>query len=152
MSKLTDKQKAFCEEYLIDLNATQAAIRAGYSVDTAKQIGSQNLSKLDIAEKIAELKEERSKRVSVDADYVLQGLLDLHKICIGEKEITMTDSEGATVSTKVFEHSGANKALENLGKHLKMFTDKVETDVSVNVIGEILSEIEEVDGLPEPKD
>jgi len=52
---LTDKQEMFCREYLIDLNATQAAIRAGYSVKTANRIAAQNLSKLDIQNRIAEL-------------------------------------------------------------------------------------------------
>jgi phage terminase small subunit len=58
MSKLTDKQEMFCKEYLIDLNATQAAIRAGYSKKTANEQGSQNLVKLSIQKRIAELKEE----------------------------------------------------------------------------------------------
>lgn len=125
-NKLTDKQKAFCEEYLIDLNATQAAIRAGYSEDTAKQQGSRLLTNVDVQEYVSELQEERSNRVQLDADYVLQGLLDLHKICIGEKEITVTDADGSLTTTKVFKEAGANKALENLGKHLKLFTDKSE--------------------------
>jgi len=126
VSELTPKQQAFCEEYLVDLNATQAAIRAGYSVETAQQIGSENLSKLVIAEKIAALKEERSNRVQLTADDVLRDLIYLKEVCLGNKEITITDKDGGLTTTKIFEHAGANKALENLGKHLKMFTDKVD--------------------------
>lgn len=68
---LTDKQEMFCREYLIDLNATQAAIRAGYSVKTANRIAAQNLSKLDIQNRIAELKAKRNEGMKIDADYVL---------------------------------------------------------------------------------
>ena len=71
---LTDKQEMFCREYLIDLNATQAAIRAGYSVKTANRIAAQNLSKLDIQNRIAELKAKRNEDVGIDADYVLRRL------------------------------------------------------------------------------
>jgi phage terminase small subunit len=71
MAKLTSRQQAFCEEYLIDLNALQAAIRAGYSEKTAKQIGSENLSKPDVAKYIAELKAERSLLTKIDAAWVL---------------------------------------------------------------------------------
>jgi phage terminase small subunit len=84
------------------------------------------LSKLVIAERIASLKEERSNRVQLTADDVLRDLIELKDICLGRKEITVTDSDGALTTTKLFEHAGANKALENLGKHLKMFTDKQE--------------------------
>lgn len=72
--KLTDKQELFCREYLIDLNATQAAIRAGYKEKTAQQIGSQNLSKLVIQEKIQELLKQRSDRVEFTSDEVLKKL------------------------------------------------------------------------------
>lgn len=72
--KLTAKQKAFCEEYLIDLNATQAAIRAGYSVDSAKEIGCENLTKPNIQILISELKAVRSKRCEISQDNVLKEL------------------------------------------------------------------------------
>lgn len=74
MSNLTDKQLRFCEEYLIDLNATQAAIRAGYSEDTAKSIGCENLTKPNIQESITRMKVERSQRTQITADRVLQEL------------------------------------------------------------------------------
>lgn len=69
---LTDKQDMFCREYLIDLNATQAAIRAGYSVRTANRIAAQNLSKLDIQNRIAELKAQRNDLVGINATYVVK--------------------------------------------------------------------------------
>lgn len=82
--KLTAKQEAFCREYLIDLNATQAAIRAGYSEKTAKDIACENLAKPNIAQKIAELSEARSKRTEVDADYVLKRAKMIHESCWNE--------------------------------------------------------------------
>lgn len=69
---LTPKMKMFCEEYIVDLNATQAAIRAGYSEKTAKSIGQENLTKPDIQEYIQQLMNERSKRTEITADRVLQ--------------------------------------------------------------------------------
>ena len=69
---MTDKQKRFCEEYLIDLNATQAAIRAGYSEKTAGQTGFENLGKPEIQEKLQELMQSRSERTQITADRVLQ--------------------------------------------------------------------------------
>lgn len=81
---LTDKQRRFVDEYLIDLNATQAAIRAGYAQETARQIGSENLSKPDIAQAIAEAQAARAERTQITADRVLQelariGFSDLRK-------------------------------------------------------------------------
>lgn len=73
---MTPKQERFCLEYLVDLNATQAAIRAGYSEDTARSIGSENLSKPDIVERIAQLQAERSARTKIDADWLLRRLAD----------------------------------------------------------------------------
>ena len=74
---LTDRQQRFVEEYLTDLNATQAAIRAGYSEDTARAIGCENLTKPDIAAAIEAAMAERSKRVQITADEVLRELVDV---------------------------------------------------------------------------
>ena len=79
MNELTDKQKRFCEEYLIDLNATQAAIRAGYSENTAQQIGSENLSKLVIQEYISKHKESKSKELNITLNDMLEIELSIAK-------------------------------------------------------------------------
>ena len=79
MADLTDKQKRFCEEYLIDLNATQAAIRAGYSENTAQQIGSENLSKLVIQEYISKHKESKSKELNITLNDMLEIELSIAK-------------------------------------------------------------------------
>jgi len=77
---LTDKQEMFCREYLIDLNATQAAIRAGYSEKTARASGCENLTKPDIQNRIAELKADRNEQISVDAAYVLRRLIEIDEM------------------------------------------------------------------------
>lgn len=74
MDKLTDKQEAFCKEYLIDFNATQAAIRAGYSEKTAYNAGWQNVKKCEIQERLTELKNKRAERVEITQDRVLEEL------------------------------------------------------------------------------
>ena len=79
MGGLTDKQQRFCEEYLIDLNATQAAIRAGYSENTAQQIGSENLSKLVIQEYISKHKESKSKELNITLNDMLEIELSIAK-------------------------------------------------------------------------
>lgn len=74
MAKLTAKQIRFCEEYLIDLNATQASIRAGYSVESAGSIGSENLTKPEVRAYVDAAMAERSKRTGINADRVLREL------------------------------------------------------------------------------
>ena len=108
MANLTPKQQRFVEEYLIDLNATQAAIRAGYSEKTAQEIGSENLSKPMIAKAIAEAQEKLSNKTQVTVEMVVQGLLNEAKDL----------SEGSTQSARV-------SAWAHLGKHLGMFKDNV---------------------------
>lgn len=124
MSKLTDKQQRFCEEYIIDLNATQAAIRAGYSEKTAQQVGSENLSKPVIAELIHSLKAERSEKLTIDAEWVLKSAKEVFDRCMQYEPVM--DSNGATGEYK-FEHSGANKALDLIGKHVDVqaFNEKI---------------------------
>ena len=74
MAKLTAKQKKFVEEYLIDLNATQAAIRAGYSTESAKEIGCENLTKPNVKVEIDKAIAERSRRTGINQDRVLREL------------------------------------------------------------------------------
>lgn len=113
MSKLTDKQARFAEEYLIDLNATQAAIRAGYSAKTAKEIGSENLTKPNIAAAIEKAQLKLSERALVTQEMVVSGLLKEAK----------EDGMGSS-------HSARIAAWAHLGKHLGMFKEQVEHDVT----------------------
>lgn len=103
---LTEKQKRFCEEYLIDLNATQAALRAGYKEKTARSIASENLTKPDIQKYLKELMAERSERTEITADNVLK---ELEKVAFADIEISGREKM---------------KALELIGKHLGLFTDQ----------------------------
>lgn len=134
MPKLTDKQTAFVREYLVDLNATQAAIRAGYSERTASRIGPQLLGKTWVREAIEKAQAKRARRVEVTQDYVLSNLVEVvertmqRAPVMDRKGEQVTDEEGRAVWT--FDAKGANRALELLGKHLGIFTDKVQTEVS----------------------
>ena len=143
---MTQKQKRFIEEYLIDLNATQAAIRAGYSPDTAQQTGSENLSKPVIRAQIDRAIAERSKRTGVNAERVVQELAKIAFVNAAEvidpktatvKEDALPEDTAAIQSVKVktFGEDGLEreikmadklKALELLGKHLGMFKDRIE--------------------------
>lgn len=97
---LNDKQKRFCEEYIIDLNATQASIRAGYSEKTAKEIGCENLTKPNIQEYISELIKDRSYRTEITADRVIQELAKIgfsnisDYLTVIEKEIDVEGKKG----------------------------------------------------------
>ena len=75
MSNLTPKQQRFVEEYLVDLNATQAAIRAGYSAKTAGEIGYENLKKPQIADAVAAAQAATSAETKLTRDMVIDGLL-----------------------------------------------------------------------------
>ena len=104
----TTKQQRFIDEYLIDFNATQAAIRAGYSQDTAKQQGSRLLSNVDVRAAIDDAIRERSSRALVSQDAVLLGLL----------EEARHTGDGSS-------HSARVSAWAHIGKHLGMFVDRV---------------------------
>lgn len=121
--KLTPKQAAFVEEYLIDLNATAAARRAGYSEKTASFIGHENLRKPNIAAAIASAQAKRSERLNITADEVLRGL---------HAEATLT-GEGSS-------HSARVTAWAHLGKHLGLFTDR--TEITLHKAPETMSDAE----------
>jgi len=122
-SSLTDKQRRFCEEYLIDLNATQAAIRAGYSAANAESIGYQLLQKTLVSEDIKRLQAERADGMRIDAEYVLRQAVKLHERCMQEI-VPFTDRKGEQVRDEngnplfVFDAKGAASALSLIGKHV----------------------------------
>lgn len=157
MAKLTKKNSVFCDEYLIDLNATQAAIRAGYSVESAGSIGNELLKKPEIRARIDKAMAERSKRTGINADRVL---LELGKIAfvnavdvINMDDATIKgdasrDDTAAIASVKVKTIPGEDgdgverevrlvdklKALELCGKHMGMFKDNPEGTAPVTVV------------------
>lgn len=125
--KLTAKQKRFVEEYMIDFNATQAAIRAGYSKKTAREIGKQNLTKLYIQEEIKKLKDKLTEKAEIDAQWVLDNFVELSQRCM-QKVPVMEKVDGELIPTGEwkFDSAGANKALENVGKMIGVYIEKTE--------------------------
>lgn len=150
MANLTPKQQRFVEEYLIDLNATQAAIRSGYSEKTAKSIGQENLTKPDIQKAIEEAQNKRQEQTQIDAAYVLKRLVEIDQMDVLDimdddgnvkplrdwpkiwrqyisniETISMDDGEGWL---KKIKWPDRVKNLELLGKHVSVgaFKDKVE--------------------------
>ena len=121
MSKLTNKQKRFCEEYLIDLNATQAAIRAGYK---NPDVGRRLVTKSHVSAYIEKLREEQQQRTQITADAVLG---ELAKIAAAE-DVQITGKE------KI-------KALELLGKHLGLFQNGADNSAALEKLDEVLGKI-----------
>lgn len=155
--KLTEKQQRFVDEYLIDLNATQAAIRAGYSVKTADAIGCENLTKPNIQQAIAEHMAERSRRTGVNQDRVVLELARIAFVniddvvdtetgkilpnasrddlaCIEGIKYKESDNQfGGSVEREV-KIASKMKALELLGKHLGMWNDKLDVNVTAPIV------------------
>lgn len=134
---LTDKMKRFCDEYLIDLNATQAAIRAGYSKKTARAIGQENLTKLEVQECIRKRMEEKEKKLIATQDEVLKYLTAVLR---GEtqSEIVVIESYGKTSEAvkmqKAPDEKERLKAAELLGKRYSLFKDKINIDAAIPVV------------------
>lgn len=149
----TDKQRQFCREYLVDLNATQAAIRAGYSKKTARGTAWQLLQKPEIQAEIQRLMDKRANRTEITADRVLMEIarvafLDPRRFYDGQGRLLpigeLPDDVAAALAsmeevvskvpgepdeveyTKKIKMADKLRALELAGKHLKLFTDKVE--------------------------
>lgn len=170
---LTDKQKRFCEEYLIDLNATQAAIRAGYSPKTAEQTASRLLRNVKVQEYIAKRQKELSRSTEITQERVIKELALIAfsnnadyahvvekkmQVEAGGALVDVLDKDGKPVMYRTVEpvlteelteeqkralaviKNGRDglevkscdkvKALELLGKHLGIFTDKIEANVN----------------------
>jgi phage terminase small subunit len=130
---LTPKQKRFVEEYLIDLNATQAAIRAGYSAKTAFAIGFENLRKPKVAVAISEAQTAQSERIEVSQDYVLTNAVEVVERCLqrapvmvrrGKEMVQAKDGDGNHLWR--FDATGVNNALTLLSKHTGGFSDRID--------------------------
>ena len=143
---LTNKQKRFADEYLVDLNATQAAIRAGYAEKTARQIGEQNLSKLDIKNYIEEQLEQKHNERTADAQEVIEYLTSvLRGESEGEELVNEFQGDGISKAVKVKKKPSEKdklRAAELLGKRFGIFTDKVENKVSFSEkLADVFSQI-----------
>jgi phage terminase small subunit len=163
---LRPKQAAFVAEYLIDLNATQAAIRAGYSGATAGSIGGELLQKPEIQDAIREAMQKRAERTEITQDRVLKELgrlafLDIRKAFNSDgslKPIHELDDETAAAiaglevseimagensigSLKKIRLSDKKGALELIGRHLKMWNDKLDITATVSIADAIRARI-----------
>ncbi len=128
MSKITAKQQRFVDEYLIDLNATQAAIRAGYSEKTARAIGSENLTKPVIQDAINAAQSDRQKQTKIDAAWVLEQAAQSYITNSTE----YMDEQGRMVPLNA---NAARGFLELAGKHVgvQAFKEKIETETTLKV-------------------
>lgn len=134
---MTAKQKRFCDEYLVDLNATQAAIRSGYSEKTARKIGQENLTKPDIKKYIEERMAEKESELIATQDEVLRYLTSVLRDTTDSETIVVEGcgdgvSEARTMRIKPSEKDKL-KAAELLGKRYALFTEKIEQDVDMNL-------------------
>ena len=155
--KLTEKQQRFVDEYLIDLNATQSAIRAGYSPKTANEQGARLLANVSIQEAISKAMAERSRRTGINQDRIVQELARIAFVkitdvvdsdgeinanasdddlaCIESYKVEDSDSVNGSSSKREVKLASKIKALELLGKHVGMWNDKIQVDVSIPVFG-----------------
>lgn len=145
--ELTPKQEAFCAEYMKDLNGKQAAIRAGYSAHTAKEIASELMAKEHVQERIQELMSQRAARTRIDADYVLTTIHETIERCRQAEPVR--DKEGNETGQFQFEHGAVLKGAELLGKHLKLFTEKHEHSggLEIKQMGRIQTETVDASGV-----
>lgn len=125
--KLTDRQELFCREYVIDYNATQAAIRAGYSKKTARSVGSENLTKPDILARVRALQKECAEKMCITSDWVIMQLVEVYNRCMTAVPVLVwAPDEGKKVhkGEYTFDSKGALEALEKIGRHLGLFDGK----------------------------
>ncbi len=132
MDKITPKQQRFVAEYLIDLNATQAAIRAGYSEKTAQPQSARLLSNAMVKKAVAAAQAERQERTEITQDYVLTSIMETMERCKQAEPVKYQNGDQVYVDTPdgevapayKFDAGAVLRGAELLGKHLAMFTDK----------------------------
>ena len=145
MTELTRKQKNFCREFVIDFNGTQAAIRAGYSKKTARNMASNLLTKLNIQKEIQKLTDKITEKQEIDAEYVLNTLKEVVEIGTGKKAVEQKVYNSMTNNTNTIEQSeinlsAVNKSLELLGRYLNMFEKDNSSRgqaISVNIVNDL---------------
>ncbi|EMO4163949.1 terminase small subunit [Morganella psychrotolerans] len=142
--ELNEQQTRFCHEYIVDLNGTQAAIRAGYSEKSAAQIASENLRKPHIRAHIKRLAAERNEAVGLSSQFVIEGIIKNIRRCEQGEKVTYPNGEpvlhetddGELNAVFRYDSSAVLKGYELLGKHLKLFTDKVEHSGSIETMSD----------------
>ena len=162
---LNEKQKRFCDEYMIDLNATQAAIRAGYSVKTANEQGARLLTNVSVQQEIQRLQAEISRRTGISQDRVIRELAKVAFLnpmnlvtsegriketatqddlsCIEGVKYKRSDSDTGFSEEREIKIASKLKALELLGKHLGMFNDRLDLNMNQPIVisgGEALAD------------
>lgn len=154
---LSPKQERFCEEYLLDLNGKQAAIRAGYAAATAEVQASRLLRNVKVQQRVDDLKAARSQRVALDGNYVLTRLQTVVERCMQETPVTkagkpvmVTTPSGELAAAYVFDATGATRALDLLGKHIGLFEKDNKQRASGFTTEELIRMLDERD-TPEAK-
>lgn len=150
---MTEKQKRFCDEYLTDLNATQAAVRAGYSKKTAYSIGEENLRKPEIKEYIEKRMAEKESRLIANQDEVMRYLTAVMRrekmesvvVTLNTEKTSYVPDKNGTMRKQTVKQEipqiieipaqlrDANKAAELLGKAYGIYTDKVDVDADMDL-------------------
>lgn len=153
MARMTAKQRRFCDEYLIDLNATQAAIRAGYSKKTAYSIGEENLRKPELKKYIEKRMGDKEKALIADQDEVMKYLTAVMRrektesvvVTLNKEKSAYIPDENGTMRKQTVKQevpkiveipaklSDANKAAELLGKAYGLYTDKLDVDADMEL-------------------
>ena len=152
-ARLTPRQEAFAQQYLLDLNAKQAAIRAGYSPRTAEQQGSRLLGYAKVAAAIEVGKRERSERLEINSDWVLVRLAEVAERCLqhvtpalGRDGRQLRDDGGAPLYR--FDAAGANRALELIGRHVRVQAFEEHITVEHDLTERIIAARRRVSGGP----
>jgi phage terminase small subunit len=130
MAELSPRQQQFVVEYCVDRNATQAAIRAGYKSTTAAEQASRLLTNVKIKEAVEAKLKRLEAKTELSAEWVLTSFKNIAERCM--QATPVVDKDGNETGEYKFDANGANKALEMIGKHLKLFTDKQEITGSMN--------------------